>query len=85
MKRALKVLLLAVIVCVALWFFYGVLYFPDAPVHPCGTNQFCGKYGKIHSQEDYNAFLSWETGLFITFPIAFFCAIILYVIRKLKK
>ena len=42
--------LLASMLC---YFFYGVARFPDAPIEPCGTNQYCGKQGQPHTLDEF--------------------------------
>jgi hypothetical protein len=43
------------------FFFSGILRFPDSPIQPCGVNKFCGKQGQPHTLEEYNSFKTWET------------------------
>jgi hypothetical protein len=44
-------------------FSYGLLRFPDAPLHPCGLDSYCGKQGQPHSEKEYRAFVLWQSTL----------------------
>jgi hypothetical protein len=57
------------------WFLYGVIYFLDAPIKPCGEEIYCGKQGQIRTEDEYKSFKFWETGLIIVYSIMFFLAI----------
>jgi hypothetical protein len=48
--------------------FYGLYRFPDAPIHPCSAQQYCGKQGQPHTPEDYIAFKRWESTLTWLWP-----------------
>ncbi len=50
-------------------FFYGILRFPDGPIHPCGINRYCGKQGQPHTLQQYRAFKSWETTFVYIWPV----------------
>jgi hypothetical protein len=39
---------------------YGAIRHPDAPIRECG-NSYCGKYGALHTAEEYREFVVWET------------------------
>jgi hypothetical protein len=45
-------------------FVYGMIQFPDAPIHPCGL-EYCGKHGVKVTREIYEVFLIWERTLLI--------------------
>ena len=49
-------------------FAYGMIRFPDAPIHPCPTHDYCGKQGQAHTVDDYTAFTMWERTLFYLWP-----------------
>jgi hypothetical protein len=51
------------------FFFYGIVRFPDGPIHPCGTNRYCGKWGRPHTLQQYRAFEIWETTLIYMLPV----------------
>jgi hypothetical protein len=67
-------LLTAVIsIAMAVVFLYGMVRFPDAPIHECATG-FCGKQGQPHTIGDYDAFRVWQTmTIFIVWPIGLVC------------
>jgi hypothetical protein len=44
-------------------FGYGIVRFPDGPIHPCAKHGYCGKQGQPHSQADFKAFDHWESAL----------------------
>jgi hypothetical protein len=50
---------------------YGFVRFPDAPIHPCGVGQFCGKLNSPHTEEQYQAFIIWVAALIVSVPIGF--------------
>ena len=50
--------------------FYGVYYFPDAPVRPT-ANGYQGKDGRARTREDFEAFVLWEKVMFTVFPSVF--------------
>jgi len=41
------------------WLSFGLFFFPDAPLKVYGTF-YCGKFGRAHHAEEYNAFLIWQ-------------------------
>jgi hypothetical protein len=59
----------AVIAATMLVFFsYGLIRFPDAPIHLCGTGRYCGKWGRPHTLQQYRAFSIWQTTLIYMWP-----------------
>jgi len=50
-------------------FAYGIVQFPDAPIHSCGQKSYCGKQGQSHTYEDYVAYSYWHTAFFCVWPI----------------
>jgi hypothetical protein len=50
-------------------FGYGLLRFPDGPIHPCAAHGYCGKQGQPHTLHDFNAFQAWETAMLWLWPI----------------
>jgi hypothetical protein len=38
------------------FFVYGMFRFPDNPIHPCSEHGYCGKQGRPHTEQDYQAF-----------------------------
>jgi len=42
------------------FFAYGLLMFPDNPIHPCKGHGYCGKQGQLHSQSEFDAFSRWD-------------------------
>ena len=61
------------------WFAWGMIKFPDAPIHLCDSatdylysnhlNGFCGKQGQSHTAEDFRLFDIWQrTLLWIWMP-----------------
>jgi hypothetical protein len=72
-------------------FAYGLIYFVDAPFHestaqnPCAQGAFCGKSGRPHTKEEFDAFSTWQDILFVSWPIAFVSGLAAQVISKRKK
>jgi hypothetical protein len=51
------------------YFAYGVVRFPDSPIHPRGEDRYCGKQGQPRTREDYHAHQQWQTGLLWGWPL----------------
>ncbi len=85
MRRALVAILYGVLAFGVLWFLSGVFRFPHAPINPCGTDQFCGKGGRLYSREVYEAFLLWQTVFLISFPLAMIAFLIIRFLRGKKR
>lgn len=60
-RKALTFILLGTMLGV---FAYGLIRYPDGPIHPCGVGHYCGKQGQPHTREQYLAFERWQTALF---------------------
>lgn len=68
----------AVIAAIMLIFlFYGIVRFPDGPIHPCGISKYCGKQGQPHTLEQYRAFKTWETTLLYMWPVGLLSLVVL--------
>lgn len=67
--KLLQLLSKIILILMIVVFCYGTYKFPDAPIHPCGENKYCGKGGQFHSQQDYEIFKIWENTLMITWSI----------------
>lgn len=83
MKNTLDLLLASI---VALWvglLAYGFVRFPDAPIHPCGDSQFCGKRSRPHTEEQYRSFLAWEQAFLISAPFGFAAGFVL--VRRSRR
>jgi hypothetical protein len=50
------------------WFFGGMYLYPDAPLHPCASNGFCGKQGQPHSRLEFEHFMMWQSTLTWLWP-----------------
>jgi hypothetical protein len=44
---------------------YGFVKFNDAPIKPCEKHVYCGKGGRAHTIDEYEAFRQWETLLIV--------------------
>ena len=44
-------------------FVLGVLRFPDSPIHLCAGVQYCGKFGRIHTYDEFLWFSYWKNTL----------------------
>ena len=70
----------AVIVTIMLILFvYGLVRFPDAPLHACVGHGYCGKQGQPHTQREFEAFEIWQNTLFSIWPIGM---VVLYVLNR---
>src|SRR5262245_8160281 len=68
MWKWLAAIQIAVFAILATVFVYGMMFYTDAPIRPCGTG-FCGKGGIPHTAADYHDFMAWEHTLLITWGI----------------
>jgi len=59
-------------------FAYGLVRFPDGPIHPCATYGYCGKQGQPRTLEDFNAFRAWETAMLWGWPIGLVTLMLLH-------
>jgi hypothetical protein len=50
-------------------FAYGLIRFPDAPLHSCVEHDYCGKQGQPHTRKDFEQFEIWQNTLFCIWPI----------------
>lgn len=50
-------------------FGYGLIAYPDAPLHPCTSVGYCGKQGQLHTQRQYERFLGWQAAFEWSWPI----------------
>jgi hypothetical protein len=66
------------ILCAAMagFFLYGMVRFPDNPIHPCAQHGYCGKQGQPHTAQDFQAFSQWET-VMMYWPAGFFALVLL--------
>ena len=56
-------------------FFYGWFKYPDAPIQACaGKLGYCGKQGQPHSFLEYRQFMTWQTTLFVVWPMGMLIA-----------
>lgn len=81
-KMFLDLLLKFVFTITLIWFFWGVIKFPDSPIQLCGDNVYCGKQGQHHTKEDFEEFKLWGIGNFVAFPTTF---LLLAVNKKYNK
>jgi hypothetical protein len=45
------------------FFFYGQFRYPDAPIHPCGVNAYCGKQGQPRMPSEFRQLERWSNTL----------------------
>ncbi|MDQ6787302.1 MAG: hypothetical protein M3033_10885 [Acidobacteriota bacterium] len=65
-----------------IFFFYGIIRFPDGPIHRCDENSYCGKQGQHRTIEDFEAYNRWQTISLVSFPLMF---ILLFISERNKK
>lgn len=68
--RLLLVLTMVACLLAAATGLYGAYNFLDAPIKKTESG-YVGKGGKIHTQEEFEAFILWKQVMFIIFPSAF--------------
>lgn len=72
-------------------FAYGIIFYVDAPFHEnaaeasCGDVPYCGKTGRPHTQEEYDAFLDWQDMFFVSAMTGFLAGIVAWAISISKK
>ena len=72
-------------------FAYGLIFFDDAPFHEntlqhsCAVGQFCGKTGRPHTKEEFEAFSQWQKILISSWIIGIPSTIVAGIIAKKKK
>jgi hypothetical protein len=62
-----------------LLFAYGLIRFPDAPLHVCSDHGYCGKQGQPHTQKEFENFDLWQNTLFWVWPIG---VLALYILNR---
>jgi hypothetical protein len=60
MLASRKIAIVSVLAAMLALFAYGLARFPDAPLHPCGSNRYCGKQGQPHTEKQYRDFVLWQ-------------------------
>ena len=64
-------------------FVYGLVRFPDQPIHRCpgASDLYCGKQFRIHSADDFEAYETWNTVLLTAWPLGMIALALLYGLR----
>ncbi|MGF6308943.1 hypothetical protein ABIB82_002580 [Bradyrhizobium sp. i1.8.4] len=73
-----RVVTFCAVILMAALFLYGLVRFPDAPLHMCASG-YCGKQGRPHTLAEYSDFKAWERTLMICWPIGL---IALYFLQR---
>jgi hypothetical protein len=60
---------IVIAIMMGILFAYGLIRYPDAPLHPCAEHGFCGKQGQAHTQQEFEGFDRWQNTLFWVWPI----------------
>jgi hypothetical protein len=81
MKDPWKIIGAIVVTAMVGYFAYGMIRFPDSPIHPCGQDRYCGKQGQPRTLEDYRAHQLWQTGLMWGWPVGM--VVIVLIKRKI--
>lgn len=63
----------------AVFFFYGIIRFPDSPIRPAADNSFVGKQGQPHTFSEYHDFKIWRNTLSYVWPVGI---VVLFLLRK---
>lgn len=82
MKKTIDLLLKLVFTFTLIWFFYGMIKYPDGLISNCGENKYCGKQGQHYTVEDFEDYKRWGTINIIAFPATFLLGIINKKINK---
>jgi hypothetical protein len=70
---------IAIATLMGILFIYGLIRFPDAPLHACGDHSYCGKQGQPHTQKQFEDFDIWQNTLFWVWPIGMLA---LYILNR---
>jgi hypothetical protein len=84
MRRVRLLLTWCILACMFSLLGYGLVRFPDAPIHPCPSG-YCGKQGQLRALEDYQGFHFWERALMLGWPIGICLLVILNKGEMLKR
>jgi hypothetical protein len=80
MKEKLDYLARRTVFIFPIFFLCGLVLFPDAPINPCGENQYCGKQYQPRTREDYELYRWWSS--ISPWLLALFFLSMSYVNRK---
>ncbi|HEV2162533.1 MAG TPA: hypothetical protein VGR52_09925 [Stellaceae bacterium] len=87
LKRIHQILATCVVLVMFATFGYGLVLFPDAPLKRCvgaHASGYCGKNGQLYTAADYATFTTWQTTLFIVWPVGL--AIVVVLLRpKIRR
>jgi hypothetical protein len=70
---------IVIAIMMGILFGYGLIRFPDAPLQSCGDHSFCGKQGRPHTQQEFEAFEFWQNTLFWVWPVGILA---LYILNR---
>ena len=65
------------------FFAYGLLMFPDMPIHPCKEHGYCGKQGQPRSDSEFEAYSRWDS-LFALWPAGIVAGALLRGARRVR-
>jgi len=80
LKQIRQILAACVVTVMMATFVYGLVLFPDAPVKKCINGQpgdYCGRHGLHYTATDYATFETWQTTLFVVWPVGLLALVIL--------
>jgi len=66
--KYLAIIWYCVVAAMTAVFLYGLIFYIDAPIKPCG-DLFCGKGGQPHTLAEYQSFRTWQGILIFTWAI----------------
>jgi hypothetical protein len=83
MKKKLITTCLGIVLAVMIsLFIYGIVRYPDSPIHLGKDGFYVGKQGQLHTEKEYKEFMTWQTCLFYIWPIGM---ITLFILNKHRK
>ena len=92
MKRLRKVLMIGVVTIMFSAGGYGLVRFPDSPIHKCGAEAnylyrvhpygYCGKQGQSRTAADYASFERWQNTMFVIWPVGLLALAVLQILTR---
>lgn len=70
LRNTLEVFLASFVVIFVGVLVYGIVSYPDGPIRECGADQFCGKWNRLHTEQEFKDFITWENVLLYSFASA---------------
>jgi hypothetical protein len=77
MRSVRRILSVVIAMYMTVFFSYGMIRYPDAPIHQCAERGFCGKQGQPHTEKEYRQFSTWQSTLSWSWPLGIIALMLL--------